>query len=200
MLRILIFAILILTFITPICLAQPGKIITGEMNVVVIEEGKKDSEDVKFTIHGDQARLDTKASIYYIVELDTEIAYLVNPRRKTVSIMYARNILNHTLPPLFILKDKAGLKRYLSNANGKLESIVNEDSVKYEVWAFSIGPESYKVKIKLPEYFPAQVTISSKNLRTIVNVKDKNISTDTTLPVKFFCIPDSFDVVDLMSN
>jgi hypothetical protein len=200
MIRYFILCLIFWAILIGIPAAVAADSIKGSMQVTGIDAGKKKTEDVEFIISGDQARINTTYSIYYVVELDTERAFLVNPRRKTVTAMYAKDILNHSLPPLVILKNKSSIKNYLASTNAKLENDISNGSSKYELWRFTLEDVYYTVKIKLPEYFPEEVEISSKDSKTTIIIKDKQYISDQTLASDYFVIPQHYKLLDLLEK
>lgn len=181
--------------------AQTEQLASGTISITAIRErGKKYFEKVKFTISDDFARIDATNNIHYLVNLKTEKVYIVNHNRKSVTIMFASNLLDQSLPPLIILRDRAGLKKYLSSVNAHLDKITTESSTKYELWKFNISNFYYTVLIKLPEYFPKQVEVSSKNNKTIATVITKREIDSNTVAPNFFTVPLEYNLVDLISK
>jgi hypothetical protein len=200
MIRYFIVILLIFVLFPAEITARDYAATRGKMLVTEITGEKKDKEQVVFTIKANEARIDTGSKIYYIVELDTQKAFLVNPRRKTITLMYSKNILEHELPPLQILKDKISLKSYLTEINAHFETVIVDGPDRYEKWVFNIGPVFYIVKIKLPEYFPHEVEITSNDRKTIVRIEEKEFISPELLSEDYFTVPQDFNLVDLISK
>ncbi|MEW5822137.1 MAG: hypothetical protein AB1782_18225 [Cyanobacteriota bacterium] len=182
--------------------AITGQSISGEISITeyTTDNKKKGTEKVSFIICDDNARVDASEIVYYLINLIDEKTHVVNTKREKVTVTYASNIIEHTLPPLVILKSRANLKKYLTSTNAKLVDTFQEGLSQYELWQFSIGPIYYKVKIKLPEYFPEQVEILTNKKKTIVSILNKEYNPKANVAPETFVIPKNFKVVDLISK
>lgn len=197
----LLFLIVFLIVLLPLpCIAKNNVVVTGTIFLKETIKKKTSENDVEFFIKGNKARINTKSKVYYIVDLDTDEAFLVNTKRNTVSKMHVSSMLNHSLPPLVTLKDKSKLKCYLTSTNAHFEGLITEGLNKFELWNFNIDAIYYKVKVSLPEYFPVEVEITSKKGKTIAVVEKKINISGADLPENYFDVPNDFDLLDLIEK
>lgn len=199
MIRILL-AIVLFFSCSISCFANNGKAITGSIELKETIDGKKTKDVVDYIIKGKLARINASPKLYYIVELDTKKAYLVNDKRKTVTLMYASDIMNHELPPLMILQDKTSLKQYLVSINGHLEGLITKGASKFECWRFNIGAVYYKIQILLPDYYPKIIYITSNKNTTMATILEKTDISPAQVPENAFEIPKNYQKVDLISR
>lgn len=171
---------------------------------LLVEEYKnnelKESGNVTFTIAGMFARVNINEKIYYLINLDDETTYVVNKKREKATLTYASNVLKHRLPPLIILKNRASLRKYLTSINAQLSEEKGENFDKFEVWQFNIDQYDYKVKVKLPEFFPQQVVIVSKKRKTVITVEERKIMSVNYLEPDYFMVPEQYKIIDLITK
>lgn len=199
MTRILFCLLIFTTCLLPVY-PENKQAIIGTIELKETIDGKTSVEVVNYTIIDKFARIDPNPKLYYIVELDTEKAYLINNKRKTVTLMYASEIMNHTLPPLMILKDKTSMKKYLTSTNAHLEDVVHNGANKYEYWRFNIGSVYYKIQILLPDYYPKIIYITSQGNKTMATILEKEDVSAATIPENLFIIPKDYKKVNLISQ
>jgi len=160
----------------------------------------KASEKVTFTISDKFARVDISPSVYYLINLEDEKTYVVNTKRQKATLTYASEILEHRLPPLMILKSRNSLKKYLTSINAHLIKVKSENLDKYELWQFNIDKFNYNVKIKLPEFFPKQVIITSDKIKTDIIVEERKQLPVNYLQPDYFMVPEEFKIIDLITK
>lgn len=182
------------------CMAR-SEAVLGKIKITNYKKNvEKSSEVVDYIIYGNKSRVQASEKVYYLIDLKTEKTRVVNNKRERVTITYASSILEHSLPPLVILKNRASLKNYLTSINATLESVIQIGLRNYELWQFNIGNAFYKVKVKLPEYYPEEIEISSKKRKTIIEVIDKQEIPAAELNKSLLQAPENYKIVDLIKK
>lgn len=197
----ILICLLIFIIFEPVLIAAPIKAVSGTIKISEYRKGnKKASEMVDYLIYGNKSRIQATDKVYYIIDLDTEKTRVVNDRRKKITITYASSILEHSLPPLVILKSRSSLKNYLASINATLETVMQVGLKNFELWQFNIGNAFYKVKVKLPEYYPQEIEIITKNRKTIIEVLEKKEIPVAEFNKALLQIPGDYKVVDLIKK
>ena len=163
-----------------------------------IEHTKKDSRFaiVSYLQHKNYVRLDTQEGIYYIIDLNQEKAEIVNPKRKTVTVLPASKMVRYKLPPLFVFKNADNLKQYLTNHQATLLK-KPDDKASLEKRNLKLDKFEYLLTIKLPEYYLKRIEIinASKKVELLmINRFSKPVS---KLVKNSFLIPANYKTLDL---
>ena len=92
------------------------------------------------------------------------------------------------------------MKKYLTSINAHLIKVKSENLDKYELWQFNIDKFNYNVKIKLPEFFPKQVIITSDKIKTDIIVEERKQLPVNYLQPDYFMVPEEFKIIDLITK
>lgn len=197
--KIILFLILFLFFFLKLNISRAvddNLIIKGELNLSVESKNKlKEYNNIPFYSNSQWVRLEISDKVYYIVNISSEKAFVVNKKRNTVSQTNFKNLIEFESPSLKIFQNKDILKNFLSDNKASLLKEYKLNNTPYQNWSFNVKGNNYYVSIKLPEFLICNLQI--KMPRKTIFVSVNKLKTIARVDNSYFAIPQKFTIIKL---
>lgn len=162
------------------------------------KKGHSVSKVVGYISYNNFIRLNISSKLYYIVNIHSRKAFIINKKRKNVTITNISELTSFDLPPIEILKDSAELKNYLKeNQSTFVKKLTNSN----EVWKYNKGKQLCFMEIKKPEFTPVLLEVFELgHKKTLIKILEKIQKAKHQIPNDTFIVPNEFKQIDLTSQ